>query len=645
MMKYFLLCAALFCLPTKPVTAANDTQNEFEIQDLLDLDIEDLAMISVASKKEETIKEAPSVVSVITEEEIKRYGGNTLYDILNRLPSFQTFATYFVRNTSFSSRGQSNQGATTRNLFLINGRPYRDSISYGINTALLASFPINSIKRIELVRGPGSVLYGTNAFSSVINIVTHDSKSKDHGAEVSFKLGSNDTYGLEAKYSGQHNDLEYYSAIKAETSDGWQTHYNAENRSHVFEQYDRSKSIFTQLSYNDITLNAFWGDNKTTHPTRNAFPALGWDTQHGFFDLGHTYKINQNWQLQSNATYNIKLFGYDEIFHSNDLKIETHAKGPINEKVNLLIGTSFEHQNGKITQTPYHDHIFSSFVQTEYTPLHWLKLVGGLRYNKNKTIKKDFSPRLAAIVNLNDQWTLKALYGEAFRSPSGGEQFVNTPGVFESDDNIKPETIRTSELQLLHTQQDYEAALTIYNSQIINQLASIPNPNNTGILLTNQGRVVFNGVEAETKWHISDKWSLTGSATWQENENSEDQQESTFTPNFMAKLGVSYRDPKGWGFGLFDSYFGKPTALDKINPSTNNTNPDAESYHWLTLNTEFDLNRLLDKPNMPQMTFSIYGENLLGKEIYYPEFVRQNVNTFPTYGGEQAFYGRLTVKF
>jgi outer membrane cobalamin receptor len=70
-------------------------------------------------------------------------------------------------------------------LVLINGRPFRDTTFGGINFSICTAFPIQTIERVEVIRGPGSVLYGTNALSGVINIVT---KNPDQSTMVASVL-------------------------------------------------------------------------------------------------------------------------------------------------------------------------------------------------------------------------------------------------------------------------------------------------------------------------------------------------------------------------------------------------------------------------------------------------------------------------
>jgi hypothetical protein len=102
--------------------------------------------------------------------------------------------------------------------------------------------------------------------------------------------------------------------------------------------------------------------------------------------------------------------------------------------------------------------------------------------------------------------------------------------------------------------------------------------------------------------------------------------------------------------GVFDSYFSKPA--DVINSQTERApdkqrmlvNPVPQAYHWLSLNLSVDVHKLLGLERMPRLSLHGYGENLLGENVYHPEFSRRTINSLPARGG-RAFYGGLTVGF
>ena len=138
--------------------------------------------VGIASKKEERVLDAPGIITVVTKEEIKSYGGNSLVDVLNRLPSVQLTWSDVFRDNVPGVRGQIATQYDNRMLLLLNGRPMRESMTGGFHYDILRSFPLEAIERIEFIRGPGSVLYGSSAFMGVINIVTKKPKDTTEGS-------------------------------------------------------------------------------------------------------------------------------------------------------------------------------------------------------------------------------------------------------------------------------------------------------------------------------------------------------------------------------------------------------------------------------------------------------------------------------
>lgn len=173
-----------------PILDASDTLPT----DLTALSLEDLMDISIytASKHKQKISEAPASVTVVTSNEIIKYGYRTLADILGSVNGFYT--TYDRGYHYLGVRGFSRPGDfNTRLLLLINGHRMTENIydSSLIGTGSLLD--VDLIERVEIVRGPSSSLYGTNAFFAVVNIITKRAEDLG-GVEISSDAGSFDTY-------------------------------------------------------------------------------------------------------------------------------------------------------------------------------------------------------------------------------------------------------------------------------------------------------------------------------------------------------------------------------------------------------------------------------------------------------------------
>jgi outer membrane receptor protein involved in Fe transport len=158
--------------------AAGTDVTSMDIEALMNLDV------TTASRFADKLSDAPSIMSVVTSDELRRFGGMTLGEILQRVTGLTGTSQYFTDRSMVAARGDQTKTAGGHILFLINGRPTREVQEGGIISDLLESFPVEILERIEVIRGPGSVLYGSNAFSAVINLITKKATNDQVTAEA-----------------------------------------------------------------------------------------------------------------------------------------------------------------------------------------------------------------------------------------------------------------------------------------------------------------------------------------------------------------------------------------------------------------------------------------------------------------------------
>jgi outer membrane receptor protein involved in Fe transport len=156
--------------------------------------------IESAGKREEQIRDIPASVTLITRDEIARYGWATFEELLRNVPGF-----YLLDNTEdrfIGTRGTAFGGVQV----LVNGIPHHPSLQKTLTATEIArlDIPVESIDRVEIIRGPMSVIYGNNAFQGVINVVTN--RIDRHGPRVSASVGSRDSGRLFARLGADFRD-------------------------------------------------------------------------------------------------------------------------------------------------------------------------------------------------------------------------------------------------------------------------------------------------------------------------------------------------------------------------------------------------------------------------------------------------------
>jgi outer membrane receptor for ferrienterochelin and colicins len=275
---FILLC--LDMLPALPPLTASAGSGDSAVgssNDLTTLSLEELMQVEVAtvysaSKFEQKVTEAPSSVSMVTADEIRMYGHRTLADILRSLRSF--FVTY-DRNYNYAGvRGFGRAGDfNSRILLLVDGHRVNDNLYDSAPVGTVFPVDIELIDRVEVIRGPGSSLYGSNAFFAGINVITRRG-GESGGVELSVDTGSFDTYkgrltwggsfknGLEALVSGSYYDsngdrLFSKEFDKTDTNNGVTDHTD----------YDRFHNTLAKLSYGGFTLEGDYYSRTKGVPT------------------------------------------------------------------------------------------------------------------------------------------------------------------------------------------------------------------------------------------------------------------------------------------------------------------------------------------------------------------------------------------
>ena len=352
-----------------------------------------------------------------------------------------------------------------------------------------------------------------------------------------------------------------------------------------------------------------------------------------------------SWVMESHITYNDLELATAGVggSGSEDLLFELTFTGNLLDNLDVLLGGVYEKQDGYVdAQTKYSSNWSSFYGQVNYVLNDTTKLTAGFQCNDTQNVKPDISPRVALVSNFNNRWGAKLLYAEAFRSAYATERFIDS-NTIRGNSNLKAETIATSELQFFYYTQTNQVAITFYESHIENVITRVRA--NDGVFdFVNAGDIKFEGIELEGTINPTKKWYLTGSASYQRNEDCDGIKDITLAPNWMIKLGVDYVSPNGYLLGIFNTYFGEPKQIEEIRPSVMNVNPIPRAYNLVTANLKLDLFKLFGWPQHYQSTFSLYIGNLLDEAIDYPEFNRKNINSIPIHS-ERAIYASLKVQF
>jgi outer membrane receptor for ferrienterochelin and colicins len=470
----WFLCLLAFSLALN--SPAADTNTQAGVADLTAIPLEQLMNLEVpkvyaASKFEQKTTEAPSSVTVITSDDIKHYGYRTLADVLR---SVQGFYVSYDRNYAFlGTRGFNLGDFNSRILLLVDGHRLNNNITDGayIDTAFILD--VDLIDHVEIIRGPGSALYGNNAFFAVINVVTRQPEQMN-GAETSGEYGQDATYkgrfsygksftnGFRMMLSGTLDHSDGAENLKftelGETPPSTFTAHNLDG--------DEYQSFFGSVGYKDLTLEGAFINRQKENPTAQFLtipgdPRLRTIDDRSYADLKYAHSFPDIVDVTAKIYYDRSDFqiGYPQpgIFSEEHdvgqwFGIELQVNKRLWDRHMITAGAEYrddfrqERQvfepgtPGFLVNDSQSRQSHGVFVQGDFMVLTNLHFNGGVRYDQYGSFDPAFNPRLALIYNPIESATLKAIYGTAFRAPN----FLELSDGLSPD--IQPEEITSYEL-------------------------------------------------------------------------------------------------------------------------------------------------------------------------------------------------------
>jgi outer membrane receptor for ferrienterochelin and colicins len=540
---------------------------------------QEIPAVTGASRFEQSISEAPAFVSVVTAREIKLFGYRTLADILQSVAGFYTTND---RNYSYLGvRGFGRPGDyNTRVLLLVDGyHRLNDSVYYQAPIGMDFPIDIDLIDRVEIIRGPSSSLYGTNAVFAVINVITKRGRDLK-GGEVSGEAGSYNTYKGRLSYGER-----FANGFEGLASGSY---YQSQGRDLYFKEFDRPSTnhgvardcdgeqagnFFTKLGFKDLSLSGAFNSREKNIPTAPwglVFndPRTKTVDHLGFMDLKYEGSFENQLGLmvrafydryEYNGTYPIdakaQKLSTDSIILNKDLAQgewfggEFQVTKTLWDQHKVVLGAEYrfnsrENMRNYNDQPPmvYQDLQHSSsttalFAQDEFRITNYLILNAGIRYDYFEGYGNTINPRLGLVYHPFKPTSLKLLYGQAFRIPNIYERYYTDNVSSKANPNLQPETIKTYEAvweQLLGKYLRFTLAGFYYNTA--NLIALQTDPADGMLFFGNVQKVTTKGFEAEldAKWPKGIETRL--SYSYQDARDQNADQQLTNSPTHQAKF-------------------------------------------------------------------------------------------------------------
>jgi outer membrane receptor for ferrienterochelin and colicins len=595
----FLFAGWLFFL-VLPLPAQEKTLDE-----LLNLDLSDLLNLKVVSalKGPETINRTPATVRVITAEDIRNNGYFTLEDALADLPGIQ-FRNILGFNTYSFIRGVPAQN--NKVLVLVDGILVNELNSGGFYGGM--HYNLADVERIEVVYGPASALYGTNAVSGVISIITRDPKETP-GGRVSAGLGNFGTFLADARYGYYDKDADFGFKIAAMFKQSDKADLKGEagdfNWTSEMENFENDAAVEAQVRFKNFRAGFLMQDKDTSYATAQlgiAREGLTPVSDHGinwhmrFINtwLSYALETKKNWSFRSTAYYRITTVPDDTIPIIEVATESSPGRQYRYYRPNNLIGneTQFQWTPGpcwrfsfglvleqerlaetiSITQSAAADvqppvpvkpqmltnRLISGYAQAQVTLAKPLDLFLGLRHDDSNYYGAVTTPRLGLVFN-RDKLTAKILYGQAFRAPKPWD-YTNGSG----NPNLEPEKISSLEAAGAWSfSPNLRFDLSVYHNRLSNLLTRISEGDDWW--WDNAGSLTTNGCEAGFVYRRG-LWKAWAYYTYTSSLDDADKQVAEIAPH-GANLGVLYVFTSDLRLSLRGQYLGE-RKNSKIIPST-----------------------------------------------------------------------------
>ncbi|MDP1527570.1 MAG: TonB-dependent receptor [Rhodocyclaceae bacterium] len=539
--------------------------------------------VTIATQTPQSASRAPAVVSVISAEDIRATGATNVLDVLQSVPGITLRLNHFAHKPLVSVRG----AAPKLTLMMINGAPLRDLV-WGTGI-YWRGLPVSMIERIEVIRGPGSALYGADAASGVINIVTKTA-GRMRGAEAGVRLGSFDTQNVWLQHGTNWHGFDIGLTIDALTTDGHRpeiavnktTYKRTERADYGYDNLDLRLSVSrdnwrvladhrakdnlrvgltggryfddqTRASENDTGLawlysntgfGAHWGLDAEVR-----YRVAEYSSGNGFFErpgvVNHQRSAEQRFSAEISSLY--------RGWQNHALRIgggyvwqDIYADSKVENGVPAVFVPETDRRNAYL------------FAQDIWTLSDRWEVTAGARYDHYADFGGTFNPRLAVVWHTTERLTTKLMAGRAFRAPSFFELYANT-GATTPNPLLKPEKSDTVELAFAwRASRDLNLNANLFHARQSNPIVAIdPFPQK----FFNVDAHVIRGLELEAQWQASPTLRLQGNLTVR---RADQEQFTRFKvvdhfaiPNRDAYLRADWAFLPKWNWNLQANWTGK----------------------------------------------------------------------------------------
>ncbi len=518
-----------------------------EVKSVFDMSLEELASVkvSIATRDARALNDSPGIVTVITRQEFSNRNPRSLLDILELVPGINIV----VENLSAPLMQLRGTGNRQNNILLMIDGVRLNSELFGGITYVIKDIPVELVDRVEVIRGPGSAVYGSNAFEAVINVITVPESFEKKNSVLYGGVGSYDTFYGGAALKTKLHGLSLVASAAGKRSDGPSYDYtDMASKSGETRYSQKISNFYARIDGKTFGVTAFYSDEQDgpyigikrylNNGTERQYRTLALEGRYAmdFQDMGkfsgkvyyNSFDYDCTWEIMppevvgpngfiKHPTATDSRLG-TELLYENTF-FENHrvmAGGNLDEM--RLFNSTLE-RNGRTHPYELRDvpgswinedknYHYALFVQDTFPLFDDFTVTLGGRYDRYSKYGDAFSPRIGVSKSLGKAGHIKLLYGQSFRAPSYYESNTNRHGGLVPNSDIDPERLSSWEAQYSYIRQGFSGKINFYYMTIRDLIKTVKVEG--GYSQNNQGDVESFGMEAEVKNALfNDMHSLT----------------------------------------------------------------------------------------------------------------------------------------
>lgn len=561
--------------------------------------------VTIASKIPQQLYKTGKNVKLVTSKDLEKFQGQNLNEVLQQVSGFQITGNF---NNDAEPKSPKIRGGKMANiLVLIDGVPMKDVTGNDYTAMDLRLFAIENVESIEVLNGASSVLYGSNATVSVINIKTKKNATKKIQGEVGLKGGSFGTFAQNAGVRGTIDGFKYQLSGFNEKSDGISAAEGKDFEKDGFEKQNLTATIGYGVGNFDFNINGGWNHN-FYHYDAGAFTDgkdRGNDKQ-SYLGGNANFKYNKG-----QVTFNTRYSGNERLlqgFNENSYRDEYQYEGKnffaeifnnykVSENFNFTVGLQHENQKMASKALPWGGTQMEDGLKMDDTEMSNLdafanfnanyrgfNLDAGARFTDNSK----FGNHFVYSVNPYYLWEIETMfykvgysYATAFIAPTLYQSYGTLPYTLGNPD-LKPETNQTHEIDLSIGKKDRSIVFnaSLFQRKEADVFAYKANPDFTGQFINIENNKV-KGFELGLDYAMHEQLKFGGNFSFVEKENAATMLRQ---PKQRVNSYVEYLPFKTTRIALSHQFTSKRSDAYWDNSTFTVKNVELDGYHLFNLN-------------------------------------------------------------